>query len=203
MALFQHIHSGNNASGETWSFSLWFNDPTLPDLDNEIDAGVAWQAAFWTSAGSTFPSAVDQTLVTVKEITQATGGTFDVRQQSVATGGTSGGSITPNDCAVVVSLTTQSFTRSGRGRFYLPNPVGSAVSSSGLLTSTAQSAILGAVQAAMAAADIVAGGDKQPVVYSRVNRTVEAVTGLRVGNHVDTQRRRDNSPETYVSGGVL
>lgn len=113
----------------------------------------------------------------------------------------------PPQCSIVASWVTAVAGRHGKGRIYLPAPTTAVVTTDGgLISSTVQSGIASTTATLVADlaysgvgadsyADMVVTGSPW-VRYSRV----EAV---RVGQVMDTQRRRRNQlTETYVSVDV-
>jgi hypothetical protein len=92
--------------------------------------------------------------------------------------------------AIVVSLRSPVANRTGRGRFYLPQPTTNALTAVGRLDETAQSTIVDALTAAWTQAN--AAGEN-PVIYSRTQRATREITSFNVGDLFDTQRRRENA----------
>jgi hypothetical protein len=118
------------------------------------------------------------------------------------TGGEGGTMLPPQD-SVAVSLQTMLVGRHGKGRFFLP-PSSSALLSGGKVGSTPQSDILDAgVQFMEDLAYTGTGGlsaHVRPVVTGVPFQTYGVVKAVRVGNIVDTQRRRRNRlTEVYSS----
>jgi hypothetical protein len=128
------------------------------------------------------------------------------------------GDVLPPQLTVVVStygfepgqFATQAARK--RGRYYLPTPAAGQVNSSGLLSSGNQSAFLEAAQAFQndltGELDIPGEGVAEttrfrPYVSSTVGNFATLISFLRVGQVIDTQRRRRNKlVENYVSGPV-
>lgn len=109
----------------------------------------------------------------------------------------------PLQCATVWSLLTGIPGRSYRGRMYWPKWTGTVNAqfrNSSVNDSMAQNAALFINTIAGAS---VAGATFVPAVASVTLGEVTPVTSLRIGNVIDTQRRRrDNNPETYYSAPV-
>lgn len=121
--------------------------------------------------------------------------------------GASSTSALPPQCSVVASWGTAVAGRHGKGRIYLPAPVTSQVTTDGgLLSSVPQGAI------ASSTADLIAalnysgvGADSyaDAIVTGAPWTKYSKVASVRVGNVIDTQRRRRNQiTETYVSNDV-
>lgn len=158
----------------------WNNDPSL------------WDAVF--------ANFVTYTEATAAEIIGVTTGQLMAASHAPMTG-TAGAGIDgiPTQNAIAVSLVAGVRPNGSplKGRFYMPTPTQSAiVSNNGLLvTSSAQALQQGITQwfAALEAAGAV------PCVWSRTYGLMNPVETVRVGNRVDTIRRRRNSQaETYV-----
>lgn len=109
----------------------------------------------------------------------------------------------PQQNAIAVSLTA-GLRPNGtpfRGRFYLPAPQITVLIGDGLLDPNVQSNILTQIQGHFTR---LAAAGHVPSVWSRtVEDLVQAVTQVRVGNKIDTIRRRRNAlPETYVAAAI-
>lgn len=118
-----------------------------------------------------------------------------------------GSALLPPQSAIVVSLITDTPGARGRGRLYFPG-FGSQLATTFRLNAPTSAdfaadakTYLSAIQTAMLAA---IGSPPftglRLAVRSRQSRTTHPVTSLRVGDVLDTQRRRrDRLPETYSS----
>lgn len=206
----QHTYKGTAIGGTPWSFSWCATLATGTALDDARDRAVDWwnvlmthtgPSPFTTGAGPIFPSSVNASTVVSREIDLATGVTVGALEGALSPDGSGGGTALPPDCATVVSLKTEQFTRSGRGRFYLP-AFSSGQLDAGRWFTNVTAGLLACLQAAYAAYLTGEGATGAVVVWSRVNHTTYPVTTLAVGNHVDTQRRRDTPPETYAAGDL-
>ena len=101
------------------------------------------------------------------------------------------GSISPASVpvrATTISLITAVANRHGRGRFYLP-PLAAAVLAAGRLSPTTVSSLQ---TAATSFFDSLVTGGLTPVVRNRIGHVSTPVTEARVGDVIDTQRRRRN-----------
>lgn len=125
-----------------------------------------------------------------------------------STGSTVAGSGTvtmPPQCAMVVSLLTPFPGRRTRGRFYMPFLTASMTSSlriGGAVTlasrATSMASMLNAIGAAAETLP-----DLEPVIVSAAGGTITPVSSVRVGDVMDTQRRRrDALIENYASASV-
>lgn len=105
------------------------------------------------------------------------------------------GDILPRQVAGLITLTTDTASRSGRGRMYVPF----APESRNLATGVPNPEYLGELDALAIKLDNIlvvgAGADTatiQPVLYNRTTHAVIPVTGIRVASHWATQRRRSD-----------
>lgn len=110
--------------------------------------------------------------------------------------GTSGG-LMPLQCASVVSLRTGNTGRRGRGRFYIPAPNLSLLSTNGLVGSSTVSAMSAAAEAFLAGCQVALTVPNtlyvQPIVTGSPFLNYGTVSSVVVDNVVDTQRRRTKS----------
>lgn len=109
--------------------------------------------------------------------------------EPIADGGTLSSEGLPAQCSVVVSLRTATAGSRARGRMYLPPCAAAALSSAGRLDTaelTNLADAMGSYFGAMSAAG------HTPTVFSGVGGvwTDYVITNIRVGNVIDTQRRR-------------
>lgn len=169
----------------------------------------------WLAATSAFPNKtqIDQLVMY---------GYKDGKTEEVATGpakatlsfktghkpiGSSSTSALPPQCSVVASWMTATAGRHGRGRVYLPAVVTSQVTTDGgLLSSTPQGAIATSTAALITAlnyANIIGAVYADAIVVGAPWSRYNTIAAVRVGNVIDTQRRRRNQiTETYVSHDV-
>lgn len=194
MPLYQHRFIGNLASGDTFSFS-WWSDNSLT-IDSSHGNAITWAETLWngqdTLPGYATLCSADVSIqrITTGEISPLTGQQQTLRESNVDIAGTSEANALPADVAIVVSLRSPVANRTGRGRFYLPQPTTDALTAVGRLDQTAQSTIVDALTAAWTQAN--AAGEN-PVIYSRTQRATREITSFNVGDLFDTQRRRENA----------
>lgn len=114
----------------------------------------------------------------------------------------SGACTKPPQCALVVSLLTGRPGRSYRGRFYWP-AITQAMTASGKWGGTSTTTLANAFKALLLESVAGVGTGEQAmrvVVASAATGDLTAVSSVRVGDVVDTQRRRrDKMVETYAS----
>lgn len=194
MPLYQHRFIGNLASGDTFSFS-WWSDNSLT-IDSSHGNAITWAETLWngqdTLPGYATLCSADVSIqrITTGEISPLTGQQQTLRESNVNIPGSAEANALPADVAIVVSLRSPVANRTGRGRFYLPQPTTNALTAVGRLDETAQSTIVDALLAAWTQAN--AAGEN-PVIYSRTQRATREITSFNVGDLFDTQRRRENA----------
>lgn len=194
MPLYQHRFIGNLASGDTFSFSWW--SETSLTIDSSHGNAITWAETLWngqdTLPGYATLCSADVSIqrITTGEISPDTGQQQTLRESNVNIPGTSESNALPADVAIVVSLRSPVANRTGRGRFYLPQPTTNALTAVGRLDETAQDTIVDALLAAWTQAN--AAGEN-PVIYSRTQRATREINSFNVGDLFDTQRRRENA----------
>ena len=194
MPLYQHRFIGNLASGDTFSFS-WWSDNSLT-IDSSHGNAITWAETLWngqdTLPGYATLCSADVSIqrITTGEISPLTGQQQTLRESNVNIPGSAEANALPADVAIVVSLRSPVANRTGRGRFYLPQPTTNALTAVGRLDETAQSTIVDALTAAWTQAN--AAGEN-PVIYSRTQRATREITSFNIGDLFDTQRRRENA----------
>lgn len=194
MPLYQHRFIGILASGDQFSFS-WWSDNSLT-IDSSHGNAITWAETLWngqdTLPGYATLCSADVSIqrITTGEISPLTGQQQTLRESNVDIAGTSTSNALPADVAIVVSLRSPVANRTGRGRFYLPQPTTDALTAVGRLDETAQSTIVDALLAAWTQAN--AAGEN-PVIYSRTQRATREINSFNVGDLFDTQRRRENA----------
>lgn len=204
MPLFHHRYQGHLAAGDIFVFS-WWSDTSLT-IDTSHSNAVQWAQDFFAGPGGTdgygayCSTGVGIDRITTGEITPATGQQQTLRESDVEITGDVTGSNLPAEVALVVSLRTALANRSGRGRFYLPQPAIVAASDTGVVASAAQSAIVAALEFAWTNSN---SAGENPVVYSRTRRVTQPVTSFNVGSLFDVQTRRQNNlVETRVTSSM-
>lgn len=194
MALFQHRFEGHCHAGDIFVFSWW--SESLSSIDTSHAAAVQWAADVWdgSTGGDGWASytnpAVGIDRITTGEITVLTGQQQALRESPSALVGTSASGSLPPVVSLVCSLRTATANRTGRGRFYLPQPATNVLELDGNLSAAAQTDVADALEAAWTTA---VGAGEAPVVYSRTERATRPITSFNVGDVMDIQTRRSNS----------
>lgn len=194
MALFRHVASGT-APGEEWSWTL-HTEGTASTGDANATFAAALNA-FYTGGFAALTTAdVVTTQASTATINPATDGQETRVESVLSLAGSGEGEMLPFQCATVCTLVTALANRHGRGRFYLP-PLGALVLDAGRINT----ASLTGLQAALTDLfDALNTGGLQPVVRNRTGHISTPVVSARVGNVIDTQRRRRNQLiEVYAS----
>lgn len=205
--------TGNLPGGEVWSCSLAMTPPnvdpsTYQDVVNRVAgiAGPLWAAAA-IRTDTRFSSGVS-VLQTIVRMIGPDGKTI-VQGLNGSAGQGNGVSISmPNQCAVVASLLTGVPGARGRGRLYLPS-LGVLVGTTGRIQPGTVGPLAASVQTLLNGLNTQVGAEFDTdftyvCVASGVGTGTNArVTTVRVGDVIDTQRRRrDAIPETYSALAV-
>lgn len=193
MALYKHVFTGQCAAGDMFSYSWCAN--SIRDIGTAHGAAIVWNQGLWNgaSAGNGYkdhvPANVSMANVKTVQLDVLTGKQLAIRNTGQVIAGVAAGDALPADCAVVVSLRTDFPQRSGRGRFYLPQPAASQVTATGRVQSDLINDVIASLAAAWAAYNT---GVDRPVLYSPTFRLTRNLTSFDVGDLYDTQRRREN-----------
>lgn len=122
-------------------------------------------------------------------------------------GGGNSGAAVPPQLSVVASHLTQQVGRKGRGRAFLP-PVTATSLNEGGLSSSVASALLNAQATLLGDLAVDSGvgpwsASTRPSIIGAPWNSYAVINTVRVGNVIDTQRRRRRSAsETFVSSAV-
>lgn len=193
MAVYKHSFIGSCAAGDQFSYGWYAN--SIRDIATAHGAAVAWNQTLWNGAvaGNGYKdhvvAAVSMTSVRTAQIDVATGKQLALRVNGQVIAGTAAGDSLPADVSLVVSLRTSFPQRSGRGRFYLPQPSNSQVTGSGRVAADIINDTMASLTAAWAAYNT---GLDRPVLYSPTFRVTRDLTSFDIGDLYDTQRRREN-----------
>ena len=193
MALYRMVASGTTP-GETFSFTM-HGEGALSTGDAATAFADALTAAWAAGMDDVTTPEVDLTLASVATLDPATDGQITRAEVVLALTGVVDAEMLPFQCATVISLLTASATRHGRGRFYLP-----PLSADTLLNGRTKAASLVILDTAWTAFfDSLNTDNITPVVRNRTGHISTTVTSARVGDVIDTQRRRRNKlTETYT-----
>jgi hypothetical protein len=194
MALYRLVASGTTP-GESFTFTM-HAEANLSTGDAATAFADALTACWAAGMDDLTTPEVDLTLASAAAIDEATDGQITRVEVVLALTGVADAEMLPFQCATVITLLTASATRHGRGRFYLP-PLAASFLLNGKLNSTAMTTLDTAWTAFF---DSLNTDGVNPVVRNRTGHISTPVTGARVGDVIDTQRRRRNKlVETYTA----
>lgn len=193
MALFRHVISGSTP-GETWSYTMHTEaNVSTGDANDSLAAAVT--AAYGAGLATVTSPDVVTTLASTAGIDPATDGQMTRVESVLSLAGAAVEEMLPFQCATTISLITAVANRHGRGRFYLP-PLSAGVLDGGRLSAATVSSLDTAFTAFFA--ELTTDGHTL-VVRNRTGHVSTPVTEARVGDVIDTQRRRRNKlTETYT-----
>lgn len=189
------VWGGTLCDTESWACSLHYltQEPTLLDLE----AIKAAAKTFLQDGATGFNKSATMTFIKANPLNPATGNyslATESHELNFAPLSPSSGSVLgPPQLSVVVSLeTARARGLASKGRFFPPwaGTVGQNGKIAGPDTSSAQYAIAQGAIVMIRALDAMGPIPGQVVVFSLKGQIAEPVTGVRVGNVVDTQRRR-------------
>lgn len=193
MANYRGTVKGHLEGGEVFNFTVHFTAVTGQAASMAGDLADA-VTLMWSGTNSPagnitalYPASIGVDGVVVDELS-ASGTNVSQGRASLSLVGTGTDEPLPPQCCVGVSLRTNTPTRSGRGRFYLPSPVTPTVVDQ-RLDEAAQTDIL---NGALAMLNHMKGLSWQPAIYHARSGTATSVVSLDVSNVFDTQRRRRN-----------
>lgn len=177
-----HVDSADSAAGvATDAAAQWLTQLAVVGFSVNWRTDVVWSQVNVSELGATPGAPV---------VTSA--------QAAIADGGTGTGASLPAQCSPCISLRSATAGSRARGRMYLPPTAISTVGNSGRLTSTAQNAIADGVEDYF---DAMTTAGHSHVIVSAVGGawTNYPLVSLRLGDVVDTQRRRRNDlAEVYA-----
>jgi hypothetical protein len=187
VTLYKHDFAGATTLATRYQFGWWSDSGA--SLAAAQAAAVTWAGTFWGGFEDLTMDTVTLVEVTTREIDPSDGVQLALDADTVSHAGTVTTLALPTDVCIVCSLRTNLANRRGRGRMYLPQMASApTLSLVGRLAASAQTAIADALASAWSGYS----GTGSPVVYSRVNRSFQAVTEFDVGDLFDTQRGRQD-----------
>jgi len=203
MALYRSDFQGTLYGIETFQHGMhWSSSDSTAGLAADLDT--AWSTLVATASFSDlFGTGVVWSQVNVSELGATPADPIITSAQATLGGaGTGTGSTLPAQCSPCVSLTTATAGSRARGRMFLPPTVTSAMTTAGRLGSSPRGAIVAALDTFFAS---MAGNAATCVVVSSVGGvyTTYTVNTIRLGDVIDTQRRRRNSiAEVYSTAAI-
>jgi hypothetical protein len=203
---------GTLPAGETWSCGIRYRaQPDQAGLDTIAGIAAASWVTLVTNLGNNATGqawSADTTLdgVTARVVNPA-GITIRQAEGFPAGGSKVGGTPTklPNQCSVVATLLTQRPGRTGKGRIYLPL-LALTIGTTGRHTKTTVIAteVKGLIDRINSGVQGAGFEGTRCIVASKLGEGAESpITGVRVGDVVDTQRRRrDSVAEVYQTQAI-
>lgn len=186
MALFRHTISGT-FPGERWSFT-YHTEGVLSVGDAEAANAAAITGAYSNGFATITTGNVVTTLSATASIDPLTDKQTTRAETVLSLSGTDIGEVLPAQCATAISIVTAQATRSGRGRFYLP-PLAVSTVAAGRLSAGALTNLQTAFTNFF---DVLETAGLQIVVRNRTLHQSTVVIDAKVGDVIDTQRRRRN-----------
>lgn len=178
---------------EQWNCSLYFNGPIVAGPASNFETALS---TFHGSGTANMAAAAVLTYIKFNQIDPVTGkylsaGISDTHFLAIPKPGT-GTNAPGQNCLAISTTTAMARGYAHIGRFYAPTG-GSAltVDATGRMTTTLANAYATTSKALLLACNTVTGAEA--VVYSKTGQVVHAITGVRVGRVLDTQRRRRTS----------
>jgi len=193
MSVFRHRFVGKCAAGDQFVYQ-WYAESIRTIAQAQL-AAVAWNAALWNgaTAGNGYKDHVtaDVSMLTVitAEISVTTGKQLQRAETAQVIAGVQAGNALSADCCMIVSLRTSLPQRTGRGRFYLPQPGAGNLTTTGKITADMTNDVLASLNGAWAAYNT---GIDRPVIYSPTFHLTRVITSFDIPDLFGTQRRREN-----------
>lgn len=203
MALYRSDFQGTIYGIETFQHGLhWSSSDSTAGLASDLDA--AWTALLGTSTWATyFNSGIVWSQINVSELGATPAAPIVTSAQAtLGVAGASSDAGLPAQCSPCVSLTTAIAGSRARGRMFLPPPDTSVLTTSGRMSAQSRTDLVAALDVFFAA---MSGNGATCVVVSSVGGvyTTYNVNTIRLGDVLDTQRRRRNSiAEVYTSAAI-
>lgn len=203
--------SGDLPGGEVWSTSCNYASITGGGSGGQGGVSVlqSWSDAIAAFFDPTLPNWIDQSFGGFTSITRVRcefrdidDGLIEAAETSIDGPFPAQPSTKPNQVAVVSTLMTERAGRSYKGRMYWPALGAGMVAGTGRLDASIRDLIASGVASLLSdiADENPGAAVLVPVVLSRTKREVTPVTAVRVGDVLDTQRRRrDELIENYFS----
>lgn len=206
--------SGSISGQDTWSNSLSLSSENFEgsaDLFEDLEPSQFATAAtaFYrgTSGGMATYNTLDQIKMALIGVDGKTIGEPKVYYYSTPQAGTYSGSVIPQASIAVSLVTDLPRGLASKGRIFLPSGFGDVGNTDGKLSTVTTNAIATRTKTFLDAINTI-GDSVVPAgaiaITSNVRTgAVNTVTGVRVGNLVDVQRRRRNRlTETYVDAAL-
>jgi hypothetical protein len=203
VALYRADFQGTIYGIETFQHGLHFSSSdSTAGLAADLDT--AWTAVLANANFSDqFTTGIVWSQINVSELGTTPAAPIVTSAQATLGGaGTAATAGLPAQCSPCISLTTATAGSRARGRMFLPPLAAAALSSVGRISSTPRGLILGVLDTFFGA---MSANAADCVVVSSVGGvyTTYPVNTIRLGDVIDTQRRRRNTiAEVYSSAAI-
>lgn len=203
MALYRSDFQGTLHGIEEFQHGMhWSTSDSTAGLASDLAA--AWLTFLNdTTVNTWWPTGVQWSQVNVSELGATPSAPIVTSAQaSIADGGASADPGLPPQNTPCISLTTSTAGSRARGRMFLPAPDTTVLTTAGRLNSTFRGQIIAALDTFFAT---MSGNAASAVVVSAVGGvyTTYPVTTIRLGDVMDTQRRRRNAiAEVYSTASI-
>ena len=204
MALYKHVFQGKCAGGDIFTYQ-WHAD-SVRTLAAAHSAAVVWNDTLWNgaTAGNGYQdhcsADVAMQEVVTTQINVADGISLAQARSGQAIAGVVASNSLPADVSMLVSLRTALPRRTGRGRFYLPQPAVDQLTTTGRWAADFINDVIASLNAGWAAYETV---NDHLVIYSTTFRVVRDCVGYNIPDLAATQRRRENKLSPTRTSGAL
>lgn len=204
MAVYRHVFQGKCAAGDIFTYT-WHAD-SVRAVAAAHSAAVVWNDTLWNGAtvGNGYKdhctADVAMQRVTTTQVDPATGLGLAQATSGQAIAGVMAGNALPADTAMVISLRTALPRRTGRGRFYLPQPAVGNLTTAGRWVADFINDVIASLNLAWSGYETV---NDRLVVYSPTFRVTRDCTGYDIADLAGTQSRRENKVPPTRTSGVL
>lgn len=197
MALYRCIAQGIYPVGTGWHFGQYCSSALSLSA-----AASAWNtavSAYWTGATLHHAPGVNLASTTVYTVDPVSGKSTASQLTTNVTAGTGVTAALPAEVSLVVTKSTVQPGPNGRGRMYLPPLVAGDLSNGLVLAGT----ITTMVAAVKAMYDSLVGASMTPVLYGLRSKIIFNLSGFKIGNSWDVQRRRQRKiTQTYTTSAL-
>lgn len=187
MTTYRHRLSGNGPAGDVWNCNLHSTSDLVIDTVHS-DFVAQMTGDLLTAMQALWHTTTDCNLIVTDELSPTTGHAVDQRRTIIDYPGTSTDQMVTQGVAIVCSWVTPVPGKHGRGRIYLPGPVITAYSATGLFLTATQDTVRNAAESFLS--DVAS--TQTVVLLNKATHATTTVTGARVSNKPSYQRRRMN-----------
>lgn len=187
--------SGPGSAGDIWIATM--HSQSTQTIDSVHTAFKVFLGSLSSGFGDMWSTETQLTQAQTDELDSTGKHNVAQRTDALSIKGTGSGNALSPRTAIVVSLRTATPTRSGRGRFYLPGPDDTHLTTTGLFAATDAATVADTVSDAISTMNSTASVG----IFHRALNTITPVTAVYVGQVLGDQRRRTNkvSPNYQTS----